>query len=242
MRFGLAVAAQTYRRHWQLPKDALTASELQELRPAIEQYLRAAASAASTHWVDQESRVHAGLMRRYGLLASASSAFVIFDREVVLGHADAEGRGLVTDQLRTMGLSAKGRISRELDAIAVLPGPEIGLIEIKSDERHVEAAASQVAIYLERFERLRRTQESLEGLRDLVTQKVRIGLVPGVAPAAQLTDDTPFRPIVAMPGKVEGWPDTWRRRLAGGQKSLPGLELWRVSKDGEVEERARAWR
>ncbi len=241
-RFALTVGAETYRRYWDLPTEAVDAAELTSLRSCIESYLTRAGASVTKRWTDQESRVHAGLMRHHGLLAEAASEFVVFDREVVLGHADKAGRSKVANELRDLGFGAKGRISNELDAIAVLPGGHIGLIELKSGENFLEDAAAQVAIYLQRFERLRASgSTALDGLVALVRQKVRAGLLPAIPAIATLSPASAFRPVVAMPGSASGWPRSWIRRLERHRTVLPSLQLWRVSQDGQVLARIDAW-
>lgn len=235
---SLSVGAKAYRDLWdhELPRGRVRSDVLGQRRNVLEGYLERVAGSVTPRWLDKESRVHAGFMRRYGLCGGPSSGFLALDREVVIGHIDDEVRRTNRSRLQDDGYENNGRISSELDVLVVLPGGEAGLVELKEGPKGLPDAAAQVLTYLDRFTALRAQEggNGLCGARKLLDQKVGAGLLPTAPCAGSFSGASRLRPIIAIPDVERGWPDRWIEVLEAFERKPPGLTLWRLSDFGEV--------
>lgn len=235
---SLSVGAKTYRELWDdvLPMGDVELGTLDQHRSALQGYLERVAGAVTARWLDKESRVHAGLMRRYGLCAEPGGGLLALDREVVIGHVNDDARRFNRSRLQEAGYENKGRVSSELDVLVVLPGGEAGLVELKEGPKGIPDAAAQVLTYLDRFTALRAQEggNGLVGARKLLAQKVSAGLLPSNLCAARFSGASAVRPVIAIPDVERGWPVRWLEALAAFERKLPGLILWRLSDSGEV--------
>lgn len=235
---SLSVGAKTYRELWgnDLPTEPVALGALDRHQSALEGYLERVARAVTARWLDKESSVHAGLMRRYGLCGVPDGGPLALDREVVIGHVDDEARRAKRSQLREAGHENKGRVSSELDVLVVLPGGEAGLVELKEGPKGIPDAAAQVLTYLDRFTALRSQEggNGLGGARKLLDQKLSAGLLPSHSCAAEFSGASAVCPVIAIPDIERGWPVRWLEALAAFERKLPGLRLWRLSDSGEI--------
>lgn len=242
--FKLTVGAQTYRKVWgDMPTGRLTADELRSARSSIAGYLRRASEQVTERWLDKESKAHSGFMRRYGLCGNGEPCVAV-DREVVIGHSTDEVRRKNREQLRKSGRENKGRVSSELDALVVLGGGKIGLVELKAAPEGLPDAAAQVLTYLDRFRQLQdHGGGTIHGVADLLAQKLDAGLVPKPRGTKAFSGAAALRPVIAIPDEAGRWMERWRSVIAktGREAELADLVLWRLSPDGEILDEARAF-
>lgn len=242
--FKLTVGAQTYRKVWgDMPTGRLTADELRSAKSSIAAYLRRASEQVTARWLDKESKAHAGFMRRYGFCGDGEGPCLAVDREVVIGHSTDEVRKKHREQLRKSGRENKGRVSSELDALVVLQGGKIGLVELKAAPEGLPDAAAQVLTYLDRFRQLQGLRNGIHGVADLLAQKLDAGLVPKTRGTEAFSGAATLRPVIAIPDEPARWMERWRSMIAKTRREeeLTDLLLWRLSPDGEILDEARAF-
>ena len=216
-----------------------TPEAMDEFACAVEEYLENVVSMVGPQFTEGEGRVHAGFVRRYGLDHRTDDLFVAVDKEIKVGFAAKAETDAFTAELR----DRFGKAHRELDTIGVLSDGNIGIVELKNEKESVEVAAVQAATHVLTFQRLVADQREREPafdlgttLNKLIEQKVGVGLLPELAyrakPGATLV------PVVAAPDGKPGWDARWRsdlRRALGEHGDLlAGLQLWKLSPDGEV--------
>lgn len=210
---------------------------LDEIIADVEGYMRAVVGSVSTQFTEGEGRIHGGFVRRYGQGHQAHDPFVAADKEVVVG---ARG-GAFTEELCTRF----GKAHRELDSIGVLADGNIAVVELKKEKESVELAAYQAATHVLTFQRLIGDQRQRESdyefgkiVNKLIEQKETAGLLPEHAfrarPGAVLV------PVIAAPNKEPDWAKQWRSGLRQAVQKhnvlLDGLQLWKLSGTGEIEE------
>jgi hypothetical protein len=213
---------------------------LVDARIAISEYLAKVRGCIADRYLTAESQIHGGFMRRYGLKASPSDPCVVLDREVKIGSADTAERSLIRLQLDA-GLPKKFSGNYvELDAIAVLSSGGIGLVEIKDqgDQNSLRVAAEQAAAHVLRFSMLDgRDAGWRRNLVQLAQQKVDAKLLPRMPELAAMAA---LVPIIAASDDRSDWADCWRTAirlpLDHFGNALAGLQMWRLSRSGGIEE------
>ncbi len=210
------------------------------MAPELQRHLEDAAERTHRSFLDGEAVVHAGLVRRYGLLAGAARPFLALDTEARVGfdskldqhHFEVGLPGLV-------GLPPGEEMPRKLDLVAVTAEGGLLLVEVKADATGLQRAAWQVAVHVARFRALLASTPTWfsEVAGGLARQKQRVGLL-GSAPLPNFTVKPRIHPVIAAPDLREDWGSQWRGELrpvleASGQH-LTGLRLWRLSPSGQL--------
>jgi hypothetical protein len=218
-------------------------SALLAARPELFGYLERVRPRISDRYVTAESEVHGGFMRRYALDVEPTDPCLVLDREVKIGYANVAERSAVRLQLDA-ALPARLRGNYvELDAIAILSTAGIALVEIKDrgdDPPALAVAAEQAAAHVLRFSMLdERERRWRENLGRLAGQKVAAGILPC---APQSPDQGPLVPVIAASDERSDWALHWRSAirstLAAHGKALAGLQMWRLSRSGVIDEQA----
>ena len=216
-----------------------TAAATDRLAPAVEEYLRNVASVVGPQFTEGEGRIHGGFVRRYGLDHRQDDLFLAVDKEIRVGFAAKAETDAFTAELR----DRFGNAHRELDSLGVLADGDIAVGELKKEKESIEVAAVQAATHVLTFQRLVAEQRAHDAafdlggtLNKLIEQKVAVGLLPEHAVRAK--PGAALVPVIAAPDGAPGWKARWRsglqRALAGHGDLLVGLQLWRLSPDGEI--------
>ena len=216
----------------------------------------------------KEGRCQNWLSHRYGFLRGGNE-WVSVDREVVVGYRDeAEkekewepikarfgvfGQGLPKVMWNRFELDVQGKgVGNELDALIWCPKSQMLLIaEVKdgSSAAGIYLSPVQVAAYFEVWRRFfqERPEEALRGIRGLIEQKMRLGLISGDVALPQRIDAANLSPalIVQAPNPHSG---CWKRldRIIGlladqGADYIKGLQVYETADDGAHDISA-AWR
>ena len=206
---------------------------------SIAAYLQTVARAADRSFLDGEARLHAGLMRQYGLLAPRDAPFLALDSELKIGFVDKAAQAAATQAvIDQIHLPAGEEVPTKLDAIGVERDGRLLLIEVKQDARGLARAGWQAAAHRARFGALLAHQPDWlrTTLAGLAEDKARVGLF-GEGWAPTWTAPTVWVPVLAAADPHPDWAQRWSAALApviracGG--ALQGLELWRLGPDGE---------
>jgi hypothetical protein len=202
-------------------------------------YLQAITCTADRIFLDGEARLHAGLMRRYGLLAPADAPFLALDAELKIGFvnkaAQRAATQAVTDQIH---LPAREEVPTKLDALGVDRAGRLLLIEVKHDPSGLDRAGWQAAAHRARFAALEAHQPDWvrTTLASLAGDKARVGLL-GEGWAPPWTHPTVWVPVLAAADPQPDWARRWSAALApvirACKGALQGLELWRLGPEGQ---------
>ena len=205
---------------------------------ALLDYLQTVDRNADRSFLDGEARLHAGLMRRYGLLAPAEAPFLTLDAELKIGFVDKAAQRTATQNvLDQIHLPAHEEVPTKLDALGVDRAGRLLLIEVKQDARGLDRAGWQAAAHRVRFAALEAHQPDWvrTTLRGLAEDKARVGLL-GEGWAPNWTQPSVWVPVLAAVDPHPDWARRWSAALApviqACQGALLGLELWRLGPDG----------
>lgn len=197
-------------------------------------------------FLEGEGAVQGAFARRYTICHVVGEPLIV-DTEVRLGFATAGGltgtahRNALHDRLRSEHPTFVGTKSTptKLDAAAILPSGDLGVIELKKEKGDVAEAVRQVAAHVFAFPILGATV--IGGVHKLVAQKVESGFLPGGR--AVLRAHQPI-PIVAAPDSDPQWVARWRLETEHLRKDLApllgDLRFWRLSDSGDIAEDVRA--
>lgn len=214
--------------------------KLFDVRTVMAEYLARVRPSIADRHLTAESQIHGGFMRRYGLRGGPSDPCLVVDREVKIGYADIAERSLIRLQLDAGLPKALSGNYVELDAIAVLSDGAIGMVEIKDqgDPKSLKDAVEQATAHVRRFSILDHKEAAWRGnLVRLAQQKVLAKLLPRVP---ELVAGALLVPIIAASDDHSDWADRWRTAirptLAHFGSDLAGLQMWRLSRSGDIEE------
>ena len=197
-------------------------------------------------FLEGEGAVQGAFARRYTLDHVAGEPLIV-DTEVRLGFVKSGGltgtahRNALHDRLRREHPTFVGTKSTptKLDAAAILPSGDLGVIELKKEKGDLAEAVRQVAAHVFAFPILGATL--IGGVDKLVDQKVESGFLP--AGRAPLQRSRPI-PIIAAPDSDPRWADRWRRETEHLRNALApllgDLRFWRLSDNGVIAENVRA--
>lgn len=222
--------------------------ELAELETTIRKHLKACRDQAASHLIEGEAEVHAGMMRRYGLLADPQLAVLAVDSEAVIGFAKDDSYNTGTAHKAAYNTSLKGdlfprrsvRMPRKLDVVGVLPDGHVALIEVKGAAGDLLRAAHQAAVHMHRFTALAQQSgnDVAQILNGLIEQKISVGLIPNTI-ELRVQSRPNFVPIIAAPDDQASWEEAWLKKTNDFIKSTPTLKhvrFWRLSSTGEIKE------
>ncbi len=188
-----------------------------------------------------EAAAHAGLVRRYALDRRPGEPAVV-DTEARIGfRRDGPRSGTAVRDAHEAGLRARfpafgGSFPWKLDAVAILDGGRLGLVELKKESGDLVEAVRQAAAHAAAWEALARGGLSIDGL---VRQKIDVGLLDPQVP--RLVPGRPV-PIVAAPDADPRWADRWRRETTSVRAALApllgDLRFWRLDATGAIAEEA----
>jgi hypothetical protein len=209
------------------------------MRTVLEGHLRKSAEETHSGLVDGEAVAHAGMMRRYGLDHQRGDPFLALDSEVRIGFGSTRERGdFEAELLGRLGPGMRGGLPRKLDALGMLPGGDVALVEIKAEGGGLDRAAAQVAAHVFAFGMLaQQAQYDLGAVLSLLArQKAAVGLLP---PGTTVANGAPgIVPVIAAPDAKGDWLERWEDELSPACNAHPellrGLKLWRLSPEGEV--------
>ncbi len=151
-------------------------------------------------------------MRRYGHGWSSGDPLVVIDSEAQIGYGSRDQRDAADAEIREqLQLSPSETIPRKLDALGVLPGGELALVEVKDTQGIIDRAIIQAAAHLVRYSRLLALGNVRDTIQAMIDQKTAAGLIPRGCPRL---DDTPrIVPCIAAPVDPSDWPSNWRRAI-----------------------------
>ena len=251
-------AHHEYRKRFQglglSPSYAITDAE--GLSAGITGYLKNVS--VGSHHFNREGRCENWLSHRYGSHWQRGE-WVAVDREVVIGYENQAEKEAEWGPIKTrfdefgVGLPAlmqsrfnlpvqKKTVGNELDLLLLRPSTgEFLIAEVKDggSAAGVYRSPIQVAAYLAVWRRFIEAQpaDALKGVRGLLEQKIRLGLIPKGVPLPKRISKNALRPaiIVQNPNRRSG---CWKRLTAVLQLlqeampgSLHGLGLWAVEND-----------
>lgn len=225
-------------------------ADLESQEPTLRAHLGACASSASCSFTDGEAAAHNGMMRRYALDHRAGDPFLAGDSEVRLGfrasaeHATGTARRTAHEQqLReVLQLPTGADLPRKLDAIGVLPGGEIALVEVKDEHGDIGRAAWQAVAHVHTFTALmaQPDYDLLAVLNGMIDQKATCGLLPAGTTVRAMKRD--LVPVVAAPDSRPDWRTVWMDQagpVLDRRAGLAGCRFWRLSPDGVIKDEFR---
>ena len=133
-----------------------------------------------------------------GEIAHATSPFVIFDRECVIGFTDNKERKSVLEPFK---IKYPG-IGNELDMLAIDKYLNLICIELKyadkkaSKNKKIYLTPKQVAKYRELFSEEKHPHPFFEDIKQLINQKVELGLLPKFANSL-FTNKSDFKDVLS---------------------------------------------
>ena len=175
-------------------------------------------------FLTHEAVCHAGLMRRYGHGCSTGDPLVVIDSEAQIGYSSRDRRDADDAEIREqLQLSRSEAIPRKLDALGVLPGGELALVEVKDTRGSIDRAIIQAAAHLVRYSHLLALGNVRDTIQAMIDQKAAAGLIPRGCP--RLEDTPRIVPCIAAPVDLSGWPSNWRRAIENCSREMRAL-LW----------------
>lgn len=222
--------------------------DLAELEPQIRKHLKACRHHAASHLIEGEAVVHAGMMRRYGLLADPRPTVLAVDSEAVIGFAADDSYKLGSAHKAAYTKNLKGdlfpqmevTLPRKLDVVGVLPCGDVALIEVKDAAGDLLRGVHQAAVHVHRFRALAKQPGSdvAQILNGLIKQKTSVGLIPNSV-QLRVRSRPRFVPIIAAPDNQPSWWRSWlekTRQFIDSTHTLTHIRFWRLSDTGEIEE------
>jgi hypothetical protein len=218
---------------------------LRGLSARIQAHLSSVIRSIDARHLDQEAKVHGGLMRRYSLHAAPNDQWLAIDREVVIGHDTQAARDDMDRLIRARLRIGEEANHRELDALGILRDGRVALVELKAGAgvSDLQTAAFQAASHVIRFQHLSTVvPEWRVRFWELAQQKVSVALIPPT-PLPPISGEAPVPIIAALDSRAE-WKSIWREAIrdarARAGSLLDGLKMWRLAENGEVAEEADA--
>lgn len=197
-----------------------------KLEGTCRDYLAGAIQAGHAAKRVQEGGLQNKLAHQLGR-AWSRGKWLVIDRELVLGFESPKHRKDVMKEIRDWGTSEPPD-KCELDFLALGPDGELGVIELKSGGRlDLQAAGRQVTIYRDLIAHAVKLSHGVPGflsdLHDLVTQKVRLGILPDEARRRlKQCDGARVEAVVIFQSR------------GGGEKPVPRIEGVRFSRAKET--------
>jgi hypothetical protein len=221
------------------------------------------------HHFEREGGCENWLSHRYGSHWQTGECVAV-DREVVLGYEnesekDAEWRRPIKTRFDEFGVGLpalmqsrfnlpvqRKTVGNELDLLLWRPSTgEFLITEVKDggDAAGVYRSPIQVAAYLAAWRRFVEAlpEDALDGVRSLLAQKIRLGLIPGGVPLPETICLSALRPVIIVqnPNRRSRCWKTLDGILQLLQEAMPGcldgLGLWAVE-DNALTDITDTWR
>ena len=218
-------------------------SQLHGLEVQLRDHLRRAAERLAEPqrrrqaFISGEAIFHAGLLRRYGHGWQSGDPILLLDSEAQIGFSNACERAVSKAELQEqLGLSRSASLPTKLDAIGVVPGGDLALIEVKDEGGNIKHAVGQIVVHMARFSRLLAEGSLEEALRAMLEQKRATDVLP--KGSATIRQGPRLIPWIAAPDQASDWPSAWERAVsshgANFKPYLPELTLVRLDHRGHI--------
>lgn len=188
-------------------------------------------------FITREAVCHAGLMRRYGHCWSTGDPMVVIDSEARIGYSSRDRRNAADSEIREqLQLDQSEKIPTKLDALGVLPGGELALVEVKDKQGSIDRAIIQAAAHRARYSRLLAISNVRAKIQAMIDQKIATGLIPHGCP--RLNDTPRIVPCIAAPADPSDWPSNWRCAIENSSREtkaqLSDVLLIRLDRAGAI--------
>ena len=176
-------------------------------------------------------------MRRYGHGWQRGDPILVLDSEAQIGFSNrCERAKYKAELLKQFRFSHPASVPTKLDAMGVLPGGDLALIEVKEEDGDINDAARQIAVHMARFSSLFAEDSFKEALRTVLEQKRATDVLPKGSP---IIGQAPrLIPWIAAPDEAPDWPSAWEKAVSShGANFAPYLQeltLVRLDTSGQI--------